>query len=197
MPSGCSGMFPHAKGRRLANRVLKGALLLSLVLAAVPAQANGDSAEAFMSATFGLSESRTQKRMERSGATASGFAQKGILTMKGTFEYRSALFTFGFHPKKGLNHKAVYIASTGDPDADRALYEALRQAYNIRFGTAQERATSNIRAKGRIVLGSTWLPNKYTTIALSCNPEMTERFPGDSPGKRPIHLIYTYSKWTR
>ena len=150
-----------------------------------------------MSATFGLSAARPQKRMENSGAVPSDFIREGRLTMKGTFEYRSAIFIFGFHAKKGLNHKSVYIGSTGDAKADRAFYDALREAYNISFGKTEERTTSNTRAKGRIVLRSSWKPNKYTTIAMSYNPEITERFPGESPGGRPIHLIYTYTKWTK
>ena len=156
-----------------------------------------DNSDAFMSATFGLSSSRTQKRMEKSGATASDFIREGRLNMKGTFERRSAVFVFGFHAKKGLNHKAAYIASTGDAAEDRQFYDALRAAYGLQFGETQERATSNLRAKGRIMLRSVWKPNKYTTISLSYNPEITERFPGDTPGKRPIHLIYTYTKWTK
>lgn len=174
-------------------------ILLSLlcgIFSPCTARAN-DSAEAFMSATFGLSAARTQKRMENSGATASDFVREGRLTMNGTFEWRSAIFVFGFHPKKGLNHKSVYIASTGNAQEDRALYDALREAYNIHFGEAKERASSNIRTTGKIVLRSNWKPNKDTVIALSYDPEVTERFPGESPGKRPIHLIYTYMKWTK
>lgn len=150
-----------------------------------------------MSATFGLSSARTQKRMENSGATAVDFVRDGRLTMKGTFEYRSAVFMFGFHAKKGLNYKSAYLASSGNAGEDRALYDALRAAYNSRFGKTEERATGNLRAKGRIVLRSSWKPNKYTTIALSYNPEVMNRFPGDSPGDRPIHLIYTYTKWSQ
>jgi hypothetical protein len=157
----------------------------------------GDSAEAFMSATFGLSAARTQKRMERSGATADDFVRQGQLAMKGTFEYRPALFLFGFHTKKGLNHKSVYIASSGNAAEDRALYDAFREAYNIRFGETGERATSNARAKGRIMLKNTWKPNKDTIISLSYNPEITTRFPGQSPRDHPLHIIYTYTKWTK
>jgi hypothetical protein len=156
-----------------------------------------DSADAFMSATFGLSATRTQKRMEQSGAVATDFLREGRLTMKGTFEYRSALFIFGFHAKKGLNHKSVYIASSGDANSDRRLYDVLREAYNLRFGATEERATSNARAKGRIMLWNTWKPNKDTIISLSYNPEITNRFPGESPRDRPLHLIYTYTKWTK
>ena len=150
-----------------------------------------------MSATFGLSAARTQKRMENSGAVALDYLRDGRLTMQGTFEYRSAIFSFGFHNKKGLNHKSVYLASSGNAASDRALYDALRQAYNARFGKTEERAAQNVRVKGRITLQSSWKPNKDTIISLSYNPEITSRFPGNSPSSRPIHLIYNYTKWTK
>lgn len=150
-----------------------------------------------MSATFGLSSARTQKRMEQNGAVAADFVRDGQLTMNGTFESRSAIFMFGFHAKKGLNHKAVYITSSGIAASDRALYEGLRKAYNIRFGVTEERVAANQRVKGRIVLRSVWKPDKDTVIALFYDPENTNRFPGASPGGRPIHLIYNYTKWTK
>ena len=156
-----------------------------------------DSAEAFMSATFGLSAVRTQKRMENSGAVAFDYIRGGRLTMKGTFEQRSAIFVFGFHSKRGLNHKAVYLGSLGDATSDRALYDAFREAYNARFGITEERALQNVRSKGRFTLQSSWKPNKDTVILLSYNPDITDRFPGNSPGSRPIHLIYNYTKWTK
>ena len=186
------------RGRSVAAAfVLFWCVFSSLTLLTPLAAWAGDSAEAFMSATFGLSAARTQKRMERSGAVAADFVREGRLTMKGAFEYRPALFLFGFHAKKGLNHKSVYIASSGNAAADRTLYDAFREAYNIRFGETAERATSNTRAKGRIVLRSTWKPNKDTIISLSYNPEITTRFPGESPRDHPLHIIYTYTKWTK
>jgi hypothetical protein len=157
----------------------------------------GDSAEAFMSATFGLSSARTQKRMENSGAAAADFVRSGRLTMKGTFEGRSAIFVFGFHAKKGLNHKTVYIASSGDAASDKALYNGFREAYNIRFGKTNERAAPNPRAEGRITLRSNWKPDKNTIISLSYNPEVKNRFPGESPGDYPIHLSYNFLKWSQ
>ena len=156
-----------------------------------------DSAEAFMSATFGLSSARTQRRMEKSGAVAFDFVRDGRLTMKGTFENRSAIFMFGFHNRRGLNHKSVYIASSGDAESDRRFYDAFRQAYNLRFGTTAERAAPNRTARGRIILQNTWRPNKDTIISLSYNPEITNRFPGDSPSDRPIRIIYNYTRWTQ
>jgi hypothetical protein len=156
-----------------------------------------DSGEAFMSVTFGLSSARTQKRMENSGAAAADFVRNGRLTMKGTFEGRSAIFVFGFHAKKGLNHKTVYIASSGDAAVDRALYDGFREAYNIRFGKTDERAAQNLRAKGRIMLRNNWKPDKNTIISLSYNPEAKNRFPAESPADYPIHLSYNFLKWTR
>jgi hypothetical protein len=96
-----------------------------------------------------------------------------------------------------LNHKSVYLASSGDAASDRALYNAFREAYNARFGTTPERPLPNRRAKGRIMMQNSWKPNKDTIISLSYNPEITNRFPGDSPGNRPIHLSYNYTKWTK
>ena len=150
-----------------------------------------------MSATFGLSAARAQKRMENSGAVALDYLRDGRLAMKGTFEYRSAIFTFGFHKKRGLNHKSVYLASSGDAASDKAFYDALRAAYNARFGATPERTAPNRRVKGRIVWQNSWKPNKDTIISLSYNPEITNRFPSDSPSERPIHLIYNYTKWTK
>ena len=179
-----------------AQRVLfAAALFLSLFVSRV-VWAN-DSAEAFMSATFGLSSARTQTRMENSGAVALDFIRNGRLAMKGTFEHRSAIFVFGFHNKRGLNHKAVYLASLGNAASDRALYDAFREAYNARFGRTDDRAVESKTARGRITLQSTWRPNKDTSISLSYNPEITNRFPGDSPNARPIRLVYNYTRWTK
>ena len=176
-----------------------GAIFLTAVFLSffVPSAAwANDSAEAFMSATFGLSADRTQRRMENSGAVAFDFVRVGRLTMRGTFEHRSAIFVFGFHSRRGLNNKAVYIASSGNAESDRAFYDAFREAYNARFGRTEERALQNMRARGRITLQSSWRPNRDTIIMLSYNPEITERFPGNSPGSRPIHLVYNYTRWT-
>ena len=167
-------------------------VVLFVFLRVSPSSGANDSAEAFMSVTFGLSSARTQKRMEQSGAAASDFIRGGRLTMKGTFEFRPAIFNFGFTSKGGLNYKTVYIASTGNAQGDKALYEALREAYNVRFGKTEERAAQNLRSKGRITLRNAWKPNKDTVISLSYNPEAVNRFPGESPGDRPIHLSYSY-----
>jgi hypothetical protein len=170
-------------------------LLFSLAL---PSACRADgSAEAFMSTTFGLSSARAQKRMENSGAAVVNFPRGGQLTMKGTFEGRPAIFAFGFHAKKGLNHKTAYIASSGDAASDKALYDGFREAYNIRFGKTDERAAPNLRVAGRIMLRSNWKPNKDTVISLSYNPEAKNRFPGVSPGDYPIHLSYNFLKWAQ
>lgn len=155
-----------------------------------------DSADAFMSVTFGLSSTRTQKRMEQSGAEAADFVRSGRLTMKGLFESLPSIFVFGFHAKHGLNHKTAYIASSGNPNSDRAFYEALREAYNIGFGTTDEKMSENLRAKGKLIYRSSWKPNKDTIISLTYNPEAKNRFPGESPGDYPIHISYNYLKWT-
>jgi hypothetical protein len=191
--------FPGSeKGGRAGNRFLTAAAAVFLaVFFPFAAWAANDSAEAFMSATFGLSSARAQKRMERSGAVPADFVRGGQLTMKGTFEYRQAIFVFGFHAKKGLNRKTAYIASQGDASSDRALYNGLRQAYGIRFGVTEERVAPSPGAKGRIMFHSTWRPDKNTTIALSYNPEIAKRFPGESPGDYPIHLSYIYTKWDK
>ena len=150
-----------------------------------------------MSATFGLSAARTQRRMENSGAVAFDFPREGRLVMRGTFEHRSAIFVFGFHNRRGLNHKSVYIASSGNAATDMAFYEAFRDAYNIRFGNTDERAAPNRRVRGRIALQNAWRPNRDTVIMLSYDPEITNRFPGDSTGERPIHLTYNFTRWTQ
>jgi hypothetical protein len=179
------------------KRVAFTASFLLFLLAQSSGSWAADSGEAFMSVTFGLSSARTQKRMENSGAAAGGFVRDGQLTMKGIFEGRPAIYVFAFHAKKGLNHKTVYIASSGDAASDRALYNGFREAYNIRFGKTDERAVQNLRAAGRIMLSSSWTPDKNTIISLSYNPEITNRFPGESPGDYPIHLSYNFLKWSQ
>jgi hypothetical protein len=155
----------------------------------------GDSAKAFMSATFGLSSTSTRHNMERSGAVVSNVAReerptiKGRprprsareksgrerLTMKGRFKLRSATFVFEFLDRDGLNYKAAYIASSGNAEKDLALYNALRKEFNARFGkTHDERFSAKT---------CTWFEDRHTTITLSCNT-------GASPGAHSIRLIY-------
>ena len=190
--------------RQLSNRarirafIVAAVFLISLTsLFASSAAWAGDSADAFMSATFGLSADRTQRRMENSGAVALDSLRDGRLTMRGTFEHRSAIFIFGFHSRRGLNHKSVHIASSGNADIDRAFYDAFREAYNISFGHTDERAIPHRRVRGRLVFQNSWNPNRDTIITLSYDPEITNRFPGDSPSDRPIRLIYNYTRWSR
>ena len=153
-----------------------------------------NSADAFMSLPFGHNFKRTQKRMEKSGATVL-VPREESLTMDGFFEGYAANFSFGFHKKKGLKSKAVYIQSTGDAKRDRAFYNVLVRGYAARFGSGGEKAVSNPWAAGRIMIRNTWTPDRYTTITLTYNPEATKRFPGSSMKDRPIHLLYSYSKW--
>ena len=178
------------------GRLRRGALILLACLAMVAgtALALSNSSDAFMSLPFGHSFKRTQARMEKSGAKV--LVPRGdSLTMEGFFEGYAANFSFGFHKKKGLKSKAVYLQSTGDAKRDRAFYDALRQGYDSRFGSGGEKAVANTRVSGRIMLRNTWTPDRYTTITLTYDPEATKRFPGESMGSRPIHLLYSTSKW--
>ena len=170
--------------------------LLALFLLSLPdtAPALPNSADAFMSLPFGHSFKRTQKRMENSGAAVL-VPREESLTMDGYFEGFAANFSFGFHKKKGLKSKAVYLQSTGDAQTDKAFYQALMRGYSQRFGSGGEKAVTNPWAAGRIMLRNIWTPDRWTTITLTYNPEATKRFPGSSMKDRPIHLLYSYSKW--
>lgn len=153
-----------------------------------------NSADAFMSLPFGHTFKRTQARMEKSGATVKT-PRGDSLTMEGYFEGRPASFAFGFYKQKLLKSKAVYIQSTGDAASDRSFYEALKAGYTRRFGSGKEAPIPNTWSPGRIMLRCAWTPDRYTTITLTYNPEMVKRFPGSSMKDRPIHLLYSYSKW--
>ena len=63
--------------------------------------ASDNSADAFMSLPFGHPFKRTQTRMERSGAKVLTPREESLL-MEGFFEGRPALYSFGFHKKKGM-----------------------------------------------------------------------------------------------
>ena len=169
-------------------------LLCLLIGAAREASALSNSADAFMSLPFGHSFKRTQKRMENSGAKVL-VPREESLTMEGYFEGYAANFSFGFHRKKGLKSKAVYIQSTGDAKRDKAFYELLMKGYKSRFGSGGEKAIANPWVAGRIMLRNTWTPDRWTTITLTYNPEATKRLSGSSMKDRPIHLLYSYSKW--
>ena len=147
-----------------------------------------------MSLPFGHPFKRTQTRMERSGAKVLAPREESLL-MEGFFEGKPAVFSFGFHKKKGLKSKALYIQSTGKAKDDEAFYKLLMRGYEARFGSGRETAVPNTWTAGRIMVRCTWTPDRYTTIALTYNPEATNRFPGRSMKDRPIHLLYTYSKW--
>lgn len=171
-------------------------LALLLVLLYVRESGAATNADAFMSLPFGHSLTRTQKRMEKSGAVMTAVKEE-YLSMEGYFEGKPAVFVFGFDRKKGLKSKAVYIQSSGSSDTDRNFYNILLQAYTAQYGKVRETPQPNTWREGRIMLNSVWTPDRYTTITLMFNPEATRRFPGSGLGQRPIHLIYTYSKWDK
>lgn len=156
--------------------------------------AASNSSEAFMSLSFGLNYSRTQKRMENSGAKVT-VPRKETLTMEGYFEGYPARFIFGFYNKKVLKTKAVYLQSMGDAMNDRKFYEAMQAGHNAVYGTGRETPMQNPRASGRLMLRNVWTPDRYTTITLTYNPEASKRFPGNSLSEKFIQLIYKYDKW--
>ena len=168
--------------------------LLIVVCLSGQVQAASNSADAFMSLTFGLTYSRVQKRMENSGATVLT-PRKESLTMDGMFEGYPAMFIFGFHNKKILKSKAVYIMSMGDAEADRKFYSAVQKAYNAYYGSGKETPTASNRTAGKIMLRNVWTPDRYTTITLTYNPEMSKRFAGTSLNSRFLQLICKYAKW--
>lgn len=167
-----------------------------LVMLCLPfeADAASNSADAFMSLTFGLSYERVQKRMQNSGAVVVT-PRKETLTMSGMFEGYPATFIFGFHNKKILKNKSLYLQSMGNAENDRNFYEAVQKAYNAYYGSGKETPTVNNRVAGKIMLRNVWTPDKYTTITLTYNPEMSKRFPGSSLNSRFIQLIHKYDKW--
>ena len=172
------------------------ALLLAVCLGgeAFAAQKTLNNSEAFMSLTFGLTYERVQKRMTNSGATVIT-PRKDTLTMSGMFEGYPATFIFGFHKKKLLKTKALYLQSMGNAEADRKFYEAVQKSYNAYYGSGRETPTANTRAAGKIMLRNVWTPDKFTTITLTYNPEMSKRFPGSSLSSRFLQLIHKYDKW--
>ncbi len=158
------------------------------------AYALSNSADAFMSLPFGHSFARTQKRMTNSGATVLTPRQT-TLSMEGFFEGFPARFIFGFHKKKGLKSKALYVQSSGNAAQDQFLYTSLQKAYNAQFGSGRESPIQNPRAAGKIMLRNIWTPDRYTTITLTYNPEATNRFPTSAMSDRPVQLVYKYDKW--
>ena len=169
------------------------ALILCVVLAgeAFPAQT---SSEAFLSLPFGHTYERTQKRMENSGAKVLT-PRKDSITMEGMFEGYPATFIFGFYKNKLLKSKSVYLQSMGNAEYDKKFYEALQKGMNAMYGKTKETPTANTRAAGKIMLKNVWTPDKYTTITLTYNPEMSKRFPGSSLTSKFIQVIYKTDKW--
>ena len=168
--------------------------VMFLTLSACEAVCASNSSEAFLSLPFGHTYARTQKRMEKSGAKVLT-PRKDSLTMEGMFENYPATFIFGFHKNKLLKTKSVYLQSMGSAEYDRRFYEALRAGMNALYGKTQETPTANTRAAGKIMLKNVWTPDKYTTITLTYNSEMSKRFPGSSLTSKFIQVIYKSDKW--
>lgn len=168
--------------------------VILLTLSACESFAASNSSEAFLSLPFGHTYARTQKRMENSGAKVLT-PRKDSLTMEGMFENYPATFIFGFHKNKILKTKSVYLQSMGNADYDKKFYEALRKGMNALYGKTQETPTANTRAAGKIMLKNVWTPDKYTTITLTYNSEMSKRFPGSSLTSKFIQIIYKSDKW--
>ena len=166
-------------------------LCMTLTCEAFPAS---NSSEAFLSLPCGHTYARTQKRMENSGATTLT-PRKDSLTMEGMFESYPATFIFGFYKNKLLKSKSVYLQSMGNAEYDRKFYEAMQKGMNALYGKANETPTANTRAAGKIMLKNVWTPDRYTTITLTYNPEMSKRFPGSSLTSKFIQVIYKYDKW--
>ena len=158
------------------------------------AAAVSNSSDAFMSLPFGHTYARTQKRMENSGAKVLT-PRKESLTMEGMFEGYPATFIFGFYKNKVLKNKSVYLQSMGNAEADRRFYEILQRAYNASYGSGRETPVANTRKSGKIMLKNVWTPDRYSTITLTYNPEVSKRFPGTSMSERFIQLIYKTEKW--
>ena len=173
------------------------ALILILILAACePALALSNSSDAFMSLPFGHTYARTQKRMEKSGAKVATPRPESLL-MTGYFEGFQTEFAFAFYKKKLLKSKAAYLKSTGSASQDKNFYELLKRGFERQYGRGKEMPVANSLVNGRIMIKSTWTPDKYTTITLLYNSEATKRFPGNSVKDRPIHIIYHYNKWDK
>ena len=132
--------------------------------------------------------------MENSGAVIIT-PRKESLTMSGMFEGYPATYIFGFHNKKILKTKSVYLQSMGDAETDRKFYEAVQKGFNAAYGSGKETPTANTRVAGKIMLRNVWTPDRYTTITLTYNPEMSKRFPGSSLNSRFLQLIWKYDKW--
>ena len=180
-------------GVLIAMRKILYSLLLCLLLTGESISAS-NSSEAFLSLPFGHPYARVQKRMENSGAKVLT-PRKDSLTMEGMFESYPATFIFGFHKNKIMNTKSLYLQSMGNAEYDQKFYEALQKGMNASYGKTQETPTANTRSAGKIMLKNVWTPDRYTTITLTYNPEMSKRFPGSSINSKFIQLIYKYDKW--
>ena len=168
--------------------------VIFLILSAGESFPASNSSEALLSLPFGHTYARTQKRMENSGAKVLT-PRKDSLTMEGMFENYPATFIFGFYKNKLLKSKSVYLQSMGNAEYDKRFYEALQKGMNALYGKTKETPTANTRSAGKIMLKNVWTPNKYTTITLTYNSEMSKRFPGSSLTSKFIQIIYKYDKW--
>lgn len=158
------------------------------------AASSSNSSEAFMSLPFGHTFERTQTRMQNSGARTT-IPRKESLTMEGMFENYPATFVFSFYKNKLLMTKAVYLQSMGDKELDRKFYEVMQKAFNAAYGSGNERPIASTRSQGKIMLQNVWTPDRYTTITMTYNPEMSKKFPGKSLNSKFLKLIYKTDKW--
>jgi len=171
-------------------------LLIIILIPVIKAEALSNSSEAFLSLPFGHTFARTQKRMEKSGARVLT-PRKDSLTMEGFFEGYPATFVFGFYKNKLLSSKTVYLQSMGDAEYDRKFYEALQKGFNSSYGSTSEAPAVNARNAKKVILKNVWTPDRYTTITLTYNSEVSKRFPGNSLSNRFITIFYKTSKWDK
>jgi hypothetical protein len=166
--------------------------LITLLLFYMTSEAIADSSDAFMSLPFGLSWTRTQKRMEQYGATTVNSQKGSLLQMEGMFEGREAFYQMTFVKKKGLSSKSVNIATLGDGTGDKNMYANMKKAYDAAFGTAQERV---VKGGTQLTLLATWNPNATTTVTLLYDPD-AKRFSETFVTRCPVRLSYVTSKWS-
>lgn len=172
------------------------ALLIIICTQAIEAEALSNSSEAFLSLPFGHTFTRTQKRMEKSGARVLT-PRKDSLTMEGYFEGYPATFVFVFYKNKVLSSKTVYLQSMGNAEYDKKFYEALQKGFISSYGSTQNSPAVNNRDAKKIILRNVWTPDRYTTITLTYNADASKRFPGNSLSNRFITLIHKTSKWEK
>jgi len=171
-------------------------LLIVICMTEIKAEALSNSSEAFFSLPFGHTFTRTQKRMEKSGAKVLT-PRKDSLTMEGFFEGYPATFVFGFYKNKVLSSKAVYLQSMGNAEYDRNFYEAFQKGLNASYGSTSTAPSANTRNSKKVILRNVWTPDRYRTITLTYNSEASKRFSGKSLSDKFISVIYKTSKWDK